>query len=163
MPVIFFCLFACFDFCFSFLIQPKSSRNDKGHKYIKSNVIDDNNEAWMAVQIAQGHVGRSIHFLEVLDKTLKIIWSPSSHPRPPDAQIVFASRGLIIATIYRHHLGNRQFSYMVSYPLKKKILSRQVLSSPFEHKKIEVQRTQNISPRSHILKELAPGYELVSI
>lgn len=118
--LLFFFVVCLFCFCFSFLIQPKSSRNDKGHKYIKSNVIDDNNESWMAVQIAQGHVGRSIHFLEVLDKTLKIIWSPSSHPRPPDAQIVFASRGLIIATIYRHHLGNRQFSYMVSYPLKKK-------------------------------------------
>ena len=68
-----------------------------------------------------------------------------------------------MTSIYRDHLGIRQFSYIITNPLKytHTHMARRVLP-PFKHKEIEAQRTQDINPRSHSLNMLDSGFELVS-
>lgn len=85
---------------------------DKGHKYMENHHAmswHDNDEAWMAVQTVQGHIRSLVHFLGILDKILKIIWFPPSHPHSPDAKTLFVSWGLIIATIYKDRLEPDSF------------------------------------------------------
>ena len=67
-------------------------------------VLDEHDEAWLAVQTVQGHIRSSIHVLGILEKTLKTIWFPSSHLNPPDAKILYVSLGLIRDIIYNKHV-----------------------------------------------------------
>ena len=77
--------------------------DDKGHKHMENHhqVLDEHDEAWLAVQTVQGHIRSSVHFLGILEKTLKTIWFLSFHLNPPDAMILYVSLGLIRAIIYK--------------------------------------------------------------